>query len=300
MRGASRHSWRCRRHTRGSTVDKRLVWTLARWIGLSGSLLACGGAAGRGYEGHVASTSSPSSPSSTSSPYGEEGLRWPSAQAPAKRGVPPAASIVVRPDVLDVDFAVSAVVDDAGLGARIVNDATKALEARFAEVAPKGALQIRMRATNIEPAPHAPGKIVARKDTKRDAHDARAPAPVSVTVEGRVFVALAPAQDYWERTHLVARLTALVDQLAANANADPPRFAIVFGRIEPHVRAPEAARAELAQRWATQRKQAAREVQAGDAALAREVCAPAAQVVERVASLEEIELTLPIECRRLD
>jgi hypothetical protein len=218
--------------------------------------------------------------------------------APARRAQPPLASIVVRPDVLDVDFTVSTVVDDADLGARIVGEATKTLEARFAEIVAKGALQVRMRGASIEPAPHASGKVVVRKDAKRETHEARP--PVSVTVEGRVLVALSPAQDYWERTHLVARLTSVVDRLTATEGAEPPRSTVSFGRVEPHVRAPEAMRAELAQRWAAQRKQAAREVSSGDAVLVREVCAPAAQVVERAVSLEEIELTLPIECRRLE
>ena len=101
---------------------------------------------------------------------------------------------MVRPDALAVDFALRTVVDDPDVGVRILAEATKALEGRFAEVVPRGSLSLRMRAMNIEPAPHASGKVT----------------------------------------------------------------------------------------------------------LARDVCAPAAQVVARLVSFEEIELTLPIECRRLE
>lgn len=209
-------------------------------------------------------------------------MRGPSAPAPA-RGTPPAASVVVRPDVLEVDFALRIVVDDPDVGVRTLAETTKTIEARFGEVVPKGALTLRMRAMNVEPV-HASGKA------KRDSAE---PAPVTVTADGRLVVALAPSQDYWERSHLAARMKAAADRLAVHS-------VVGFGHIEPHVRSPEAVRAELAQRWASHRKQSAREVQAGDGVLAREVCAPAARVVERIVSFEEIELTLPIECRRLE
>jgi hypothetical protein len=204
---------------------------------------------------------------------------------------------VVRPDALAVDFALRTVVDDPDVGVRILAEATKALEGRFAEVVPRGSLSLRMRAMNIEPAPHASGKVLLRKEgASRDT----AREPVAVTVDGRIVVAMAPTQDYWERSHLLARMNAVADRLGANDGGEAAHHAITFGRIEPHVRAPDALRAELAQRWATQRRQAVREVQAGDVTLARDVCAPAAQVVARLVSFEEIELTLPIECRRLE
>lgn len=187
------------------------------------------------------------------------------------------------------------VVDEPDVGVRILAEATKTLEARFVEIVPRGSLTIRMRALNVEPAPHASGKVVARKE-------ASSREPVAVSVEGRIVVAMGPTQDYWERSHLFARMNAVADRTASTSKegAEAPHHVISFGHIEPHVRAPDAMRAELAQRWATQRKQAVREVQAGDVTLARDVCAPAAQVVQRVISFEEIELTLPIECRRVE
>lgn len=189
------------------------------------------------------------------------------------------------------------VVDDPDVGVRILAEATKALEARFVEIIPRGSLTIRMRAMNIEPAPHASGKVVIRKDAaSRDGSRE----PVAITVDGRIVVAMAAAQDYWERSHLFARMNALAERTGSKESAEAPRYVMTFGRIEPHVRTPDAARAELAQRWAAEHKQAVREVQAGDVTVAKEVCAPAAQVVERVVSFEEIELTLPIECRRVE
>ena len=213
-------------------------------------------------------------------------MRIPSAPAPV-RTTPPAASIVVRPDVLEVAFALRTVVDDPDVGIRSLRESAKVVEARFAEVVPKGSLAMSMRAMNIEPV-HGSGK-----KSSRDPRDPREPAPVTVTADGRLVVALAPAQDYWERSHLAARMKAVADRLAVAS-------VTTCGPIEPHVRSPEGVRAELAQRWASHRKQSVREVQAGDGVLVREVCAPAARVVERLVSFEEIELTLPIECRRLE
>jgi hypothetical protein len=270
------------------------------------SCLACAGASGAsaGYpHGRVdsdyapsattSSTSSSSSSSSIGAPYGTADAVMRPADVPTRRGAPPVVALVVRPDVLEVELALRTVVDEPELGVRILGEATSAIEKRFGEIIPKGALQVRMRATSTERAANAKGKVVTGKE-------ASPREPTAVHVDGRIVVALSATQDYWERSRLVARMKALADRIASSESAEAPRFAVTFGRIEPHVRAPETSRAELAQRWATHHKQAAREVQAGDAVLAREVCAPAAQVVERVVSLEEIELTLPIECRRAE
>ena len=52
----------------------------------------------------------------------------------------------------------------------------------------------------------------------------------------------------------------------------------------------------LVEKWGTRRRQLAKEAKSADAILAAETCKPPGVVTEKVVSLEEVELALPVEC----
>jgi len=120
----------------------------------------------------------------------------------------------------------------------------------------------------------------------------------AVALQGALEYALPPTQDYWERARLVARIDGLREKIIGSTRADnsPYEASIEAPRIA--VRDPEAVRGELLTRWVAKRKQFAHEAKSADLAVAIDACRPPADIVVRALSLEEVELTLPIDCAR--
>ncbi len=191
-------------------------------------------------------------------------------------------------------FALHTVVDDPDLGIHVLERAVSALEPRFAELVPKGALTLKMRGTKLETAAHAT-KVGKRKAKERDANEVPRE-PIAVTLQGTFEIALAPTQSYWDRSHEIARLRALADRVVAAGKGDNATFTSSFGLIEARVQNPEAHRAALVEKWGARRRQLATEAKSADAILAAETCKPPGLVTEKVISLEEVELALPVEC----
>jgi hypothetical protein len=237
-----------------------------------------GGASARGVS--TSSWSAPTAGTSTSIPYD-----------PPPRpldGEASAASVVVRPDVVVVSFAVRAIADEPDAALAVLEHALRAtVLPPFAEL---GSVKVRMRGTQVE---HA-----ARKERKKAKSEVEDRAAYAVSLQGALEYALAPAQDYWERARLVTRIDGLRDRIERASHAEASPFEASIEPPHAGVRDPEAQRAELLSRWIAKRKQFAREAKSADLAVAIDACRPPAEIAVRVLSLEEVELTLPIDCVR--
>lgn len=230
-----------------------------------------------GMSASSAPTSTPAYVSPTAPPLPEHGAA--------------SASLVVRPDVVMLTFVLRTVAEDADVGVALLQQSIKSLEPRFAEVVPKDALKTRMRGTVLARAP--------RYRTSKKAKGEGVPEmdPFAVSVQGTFEIALAPTQDYWSRSHEVARLSALAATITSATNAEGSAFTATFGDAEPHVRDRESFRDELVKKWAARKRQSARDVKSGEVAITPESCRLAGDITEHLVSIEEIELSLPADCR---
>jgi hypothetical protein len=149
----------------------------------------------------------------------------------------------------------------------------------------------------LEPAPRA-SKVGKKKAKEGEATEPRD--PIAVTLQGTFDIVLAPGQTYWDRSHEIARVRALTDRVIAAGQSENATFTSSFGPIEARVHDPEAHRATLVERWGARRRQLVKEAKSADAILAAETCKPPGSVTEKVISLEEVELGLPVECGPAD
>jgi hypothetical protein len=198
-------------------------------------------------------------------------------------------NLIARPDLLTLTFALRAVADDADAGVALLEQSAKALEPRFAEVAAKGSMRMRMRGTIVERA----SKSGKASKTRGDAE----PEPFAISLQGTFEYALVPAQDYWARSHELARIAGLAGKVTAASRVEGAPFVASFGLAEPHVRDVETFRPELVQKWSARKRQSARDVKTGEVPLTPETCRLNGDITQHVVSIEEIELTLPIDCR---
>ncbi|AKT37825.1 hypothetical protein [Chondromyces crocatus] len=192
------------------------------------------------------------------------------------------SDLVVRPDALELGFALRETAADAQRAVAAAQAAVSEVEKRVEE-ATGGAATVRM--CGVASAPYAPGK--AEGDKKGE---------VSVTVDGTIEVPLAASLDYWARARLLAALTQVTRELQ-KASTDDGRKGASFEVPRPVVKEAEAHRAALTERWVRRVRAFAEVAQGGTVPLHIVDCAPPGGIEQQVLSLEEVALSLAIACR---
>ncbi|MBJ6763623.1 hypothetical protein JGU66_22870 [Myxococcaceae bacterium JPH2] len=209
---------------------------------------------------------------SYASDYGSEG------GAPSTPTVP--ADKVVRPDLLTMRFSVrqeSEVPAQALPALKAVVDklVRAAAEATHAEVVP------RMKTFGTET-----GSL------RKFSTD---PEKASIAVHGELQVAMPATMDFWARSELMARLLQVSKTTASESEKQGVR--LFFNAPEASLRDADAHRADLLRRWVERTRAFTLSAQSEVAALGPVDCSAPEAVQQRPVSLEEVALTLPVNCR---
>jgi hypothetical protein len=221
------------------------------------------------------------SPTSYSASLGSGAATESAAAAPPARA--PTNDFVVRPDTLEITFAVT----ERG------SDAQKVLEDLRARVE-KITTQIKQAA-----GPGATATMCGASTSAAPRGKAAGDEPLELTVrvEGSIGIPLVPAQDYWARSQLVAAVARATREITSADKSAEPRVDIAFSDLRPLVKNTEAYRAKLLSRWAEKVRDLTQAVGSEKAPLAIVECTPPGDVTQAVVSLEEIALSLPVSCK---
>lgn len=243
--------------------------------------VGCGGAGAYPEPSTGSSFSAPSSSGYVGSTSGVSDLSVP--HRGEARG-----EIVVRPDTVSIVFALREKHPDAQQALANLEAATADLDRRLKEVT-GGAASVRMCGVAI------------RRDAGGKSADAEA-GPATVLVDGSIDVRLAPELDYWKRARMLAAIAKVTDALEAafrGAKDEEAKTERVARFNEPVVTVKdlEAHRAKLAERWVKRARAFGDAAQTAVAPLHLIDCQVPAQIEQRVISLEEIGLSLPMTCR---
>lgn len=208
------------------------------------------------------------------------------------------ASIVVRPDLIEVKFAVRAEADAPETALAFLEQTIRAMQPRFAELgAGPTAMKLVMRGHHVEHGAAGLRKGYLTSKSKSEDESTKPTTVVfAVSLQGSFEYTLPAQHDYWDRARLVTKIDALREQLTTHSLGSSDTLTRSFSEPRALLRDPEPYRAELLTRWAAKRKQFAREAKNADLAVAVDACHPPADIIVKPLSLEEIELTLPITC----
>lgn len=211
-----------------------------------------------------------------SSSFASESFSAP--QRAAQRG-----ELVVRPDTITIVFALKKKDLDPQKAIGALEKAAADVLARFQE-ATSGAATMKMCGASVRPVSQG----------KSDDGDA---VMYAVVVDGSIDVRLAPEQDYWARSRLIASITQATRRLTAPSKDDASRADMRFDEPQITLKDPEVHRAKLVERWAARARAFGDAVQAAAAPLYMLDCAPPAPIELRPISLEEVGLSLSVSCR---
>lgn len=201
--------------------------------------------------------------------------------------------LIVRPDTVSIMFAFREKHADAQQALANLEAAVADMERRLKE-ATGGAASVRMCGAAIRR--EAGGKSA-------DAEEGDA----TVLVDGSIDVGLAPELDYWRRGRLlaaIAKVTGAVERSFKEATNKELKEgeakierAARFNEPAVTVKDLEVHRAKLVEKWVKRARAFGDAAQSGAAPLQLVDCAVPAQIEQRVISLEEVGLSLPITCR---
>jgi hypothetical protein len=192
------------------------------------------------------------------------------------------ADLVVRPDMIIIEFALREVDADPQKAVAAVQATAADVAARLKQ-ATSGAASMKMCGTSVAP--------VSSGKADDDATE------YAVTVDGSIEVRLTPELDYWARSRLLAAIAQVTKGFAEAARAAKERRGANFQAPRVAVKDPEAYRAKLSERWVERARAFAAAAQAGAAPLHLLDCAPPGEIEQRPISLEEIGLSLAVSCR---
>ena len=194
------------------------------------------------------------------------------------------AGLVARPDTLVMDARIIKADADAGRALAQAQAVAADLVARLQQ-ATAGAATFIPCGTQVMP-------LGPRSKT------AGAPEAFKIQIEGRVEVALAADADYWKRSALVVALAQLADTYAqARDKTKADRDLTWIGQTHVIVKNPESYRAKLTELWVQRAHAFAAAAQAREAPLHLLDCAPPGDIVQKQRSLEEVSLSLAVNCR---
>ena len=187
------------------------------------------------------------------------------------------AELVVRPDVIEITFALRARSADA-------KGAVAALEAAVLELSRHVAAATNNLATT---------KMCAMR-FEHDHSKSAESGERSAIAEGAIELALAPDVGYWQKGRMLA---ALAELTSPGAPAAKSAVDATFGAPLAHVKNVERYRAELTERWLRRARSFAQAAESAAAPLTLVDCAPPADIVEEPVSLEEVGLVLAVTCK---
>lgn len=199
------------------------------------------------------------------------------------------AELIVRPDAASIVFAFQEQHADAQQAIASLEATAADMERRLKE-ATGGAASVRMCGMAIRRAGGA--KYAGGEEGE-----------AVVVVDGSIDVVLAPELDYWKRGRLlaaVAKVTGAIERSfkeAASKEEGKSARAARFNEPAVAVKDLEAHRAKLAERWVKRARAFGDAAQSAAAPLHLVDCAVPAQIEQRVISLEEVGLSLPMTCR---
>ncbi|MBL8610194.1 MAG: hypothetical protein JNL38_22855 [Myxococcales bacterium] len=254
-------------------------------------LVACGGAASEGA--HPVYSALPQTSSASQSIFSGSGssasVSAPSAPhdpapTPGARPSETLVNVVAKPDVLVLKVALRAANTDATRAVDDLKTLGAEIERAFQKSAGADSKLVMYGATVELDGPH---KKSGDKEPQR----------LAVTAQGAIEIPLRKDAGYWDR----ARTFSAAMQVAEHENR-----ALCEGPLRAHVSSAEARvknaqgfRDELLERWAKNNRTFAKTAQLADKPLEATSCTPPSEVHQRMVSLEEVELTLPVSCQPL-
>jgi hypothetical protein len=188
------------------------------------------------------------------------------------------ADLVVRPDVIVVNFTLRKLTDDPEAGLSAIQSFVDELKRRY-QAASESA------------------EISTHNLTVQAAPEKQNPNLQSVVVSGAIELPLLADWDYWKRAHLLVSLVQVAKAVATQQK--DPKKTIQAQIAEPTalLKNPEAFRSELTKLWLEQARGFAKAVQSQSAPLEILQCEPPHKVSQQHISLEEVGLSLPFSCR---
>jgi hypothetical protein len=201
----------------------------------------------------------------------------------AVSAVSPRASpggFVVRPDTIEITFVLTGRGADPRAILADLRTRAQAITQRLGEAA-GSPVTSKMRGVS----------------TSADGSELAEPAVYVVRVDGSIDVALAAEQDYWARSGLWVSIVAATRDLVAAMKSSETGVDLGFSAPRPLLKDAEELRPKLLELWTERARQLAKIAQSDKAPLAIVDCAPPGDIDQRVASLEEISLSLPVNCK---
>jgi len=259
---------------------------------LPASVVAFTALATLGCTGSVAEPSYPSAPSGGySTSVGSAISSGESAPAPVSGRTSP-SDFLVRPDTIEIAFVLTERGDSPDKILADLKTQTAAISQRLTEAT--GAPVVTRMCGASTSAVSGGGKAAIE-----------GPPTFVVRVDGAIDIALPPQQDYWARSQSIASLVKATLELHASskpgekAAEETVEKALTMGFSEPRplVKEVDKYRAKLLERWTQRARELATAAQSDKAPLAIVDCTPPGDIEQRVISLEEVSLSLPVSCK---
>lgn len=222
-------------------------------------------------------TPRPEPPSVASSGYLAMSAPSPAWAAPTPVAEAAPGELVVRPDTLAINYAYRAKGDSATSALAALRREVEALAVQV-EAASKGAAKVVPCGLRLE-----------RGGAVEIAHG-----------DGRIEANLPEGADYWQRAQLLAALTEVTRALQSDDGAkksDSSETSAGFASPRVYVADPEGHRQALFSRWSERARAFAEAARAGGPKLEVVQCEPPGAIHQRVLSLQEVGLSLPVQCR---
>lgn len=122
--------------------------------------------------------------------------------------------------------------------------------------------------------------------------------PRTLSATGAVEIALAPDADYWARARLLAAIDDGVRALSVQEPEGPGKKSVTFSAPSLEVKDVERYRPELSRRWVNKvRAFAGPAATLANAPLRVGPCDPPTAITQRILSVEEVALALPVTCK---
>jgi hypothetical protein len=188
------------------------------------------------------------------------------------------ADLVVRPDVIMVNFTLTKTTDDPEAGLNAVQSFVDDLKKRYQAASENAEIQARNLSVRPTPEKHNPNLQ-------------------TVVVAGAIELPLSPDWDYWKRAHLLMSLIQLAKSVATEQKDAKKAILAQFEEPTALFKNPESFRGELIKRWIDHVRSFSVPAQSQAAPLELQQCEPPGKVIQQHISLEEVALMLQLNCK---
>ncbi len=195
------------------------------------------------------------------------------------------ADLIVRPDKLELSFALHENDTDAQKALATVKARVGEIAARIGE-ATGGAAEVKMCGVAVQPA--SSGK---KLESGESIHE------YTVVVDGSITLGLAKEEDYWARSQRLAALSQATSELADKLRTSKDSRAVRFSAPLAGIKDPEAYREEIVAAWVKRARAFASAAESEATPLRIVDCAPPGSIQQTSISLEEVGLSLPVSCK---